>query len=316
MNYLATITGVIAFWLGFAGIALSDNSTALPDAIQHTRFITYTPRSFSIVAGKVVAASETGIRADLKLLRPWFNGLITYAANNGGEAVPEAAHDLGYRAVIMGIWDPRSETEIKNVIAAAKQYPTMIAAVVVGNEGIYTRRYLRGDIERAIQRIKQECPDLPTTTSEPFFLYFEKEYADLFSTHDLLMPIIHPVFEKWFNPSTPEKGVEMVIQVADKFRKAYDRPLLIKETGLPSGQEGHGFTAQRQAQFWSEISKRFPTSASQALACFEAFDAPWKPMEMAATFPGDHANEAFWGFFTAAGTPKPAINALPRLKGD
>ncbi len=315
MNYLTIITGAIIFWLGVAGMALGDSSP-LPDSIQHTRFITYTPRSFSIVYGKVVAATQNGIRADLKLLRPFFNGLITYAANNGLEAVPEIAHELGYRAVIMGIWDPLSEVEVQNVIAAAKRSPAMIAAVIVGNEGIYTKRYLRRDVEQAIQRIKKECPTLPVSTSEPFFLYFEKDYVDFFSSHDLLMPIVHPVFQKWFRPDTPTKGVEMVLQVTEKFKAAYNRPLLIKETGLPSGQEGHGFSPERQALFWAETIKRFPSSAGQSLACFEAFDAPWKPVEMATTFPGDHANEAFWGFFTKDGKAKPVVEALPRLEDD
>jgi len=312
MKHIILIFGTITLWLWPAQSAQAD---ALPDLIQQTRFIAYTPRSFAIAGGKVRAATATGIRNDLTLLRPSFNGLITYSATSGLEAVPEIAHELAYRAVILGIWDPSSETEIQNVIHAAQKYPGLIAAIIVGNEGLYTKRYLPQDVQKARQRIKKECPTLAVTTSEPFFLYFEKEYSQFFNTHDLLMPNVHPVFEKWFTASTPTRqGVDMVIQMAQKFQTAYNKPLLIKETGLPSGPKDQGFSPERQTLFWSELLKRFSSSPNQSLACFEAFDAPWKPQEMATTLPGNHASEAFWGFFTQDGKEKQMVDALPRLQ--
>ncbi len=309
MKQIILILMVITFW---PGPVQSVHAGPLPDLIQQTRFIAYTPRSFAIAHGKITAASEAGIRKDLTLLRPFFNGLITYSATSGLEAVPRIAHELAYRAIILGIWDPSSETEITNVIHAAKKYPSLIGAIIVGNEGLYTRRYLPQDVQKTMQRIKKECPTLAVTTSEPFFLYFEKEYTQFFTSHDLLMPNVHPVFEKWFTPTVPGQGVNMVIEVAEKFNKTYNKPLLIKETGLPSGPEEKGFSRERQTLFWSELRKRFPFSPSQSLACFEAFDAPWKPEEMAATLPGDHTSEAFWGFFTQNGKGKQVIDALPK----
>lgn len=312
MKFIVTIISLMALCLGVVASACAEG-LSLSETIQHRRFITYTPRSFSIVEGKVVAASAPGIQADLKLLRPFFDGLITYASTDGIEAAPMIAHDLAYRAMILGIWDPTSEREIQQVIAAVKKYPALISAVVVGNEGIFSKRYLPEDVTRTIRRLKKECPSLPTTTSEPFFLYFKTEYTDFFNSHALLMPNVHPVFEKWFSPSAPDQGVEMVLQVAEQFKKSYRKPLLIKETGMPSGRQSRGFSAERQAQFWAAIFKRFPISHDQSFACFEAFDVPWKPAEMAKTLPGEQANEAFWGFFTVAGKAKPVVAELPKL---
>ena len=312
MNPVILVLIMITFWL-----APVQNTQAgpLPDLIQQTRFIAYTPRSFSIAGGKVTTATEAATRKDLTLLRPSFNGLITYSATSGLEAIPQIAHELGYRAVILGIWDPLSETEIDNVIHAAQKYPALIGAVIIGNEGLYTRRYLPQDVQKARQRIKKECPTLAVTTSEPFSLYFEKEYSQFFTSHDLLMPNIHPVFEKWFTADTPPRqGVDMVMQMAEKFKTTYHKPLLIKETGLPSGPMDQGFSPERQTLFWSELLKRFPFSPNQSLACFEAFDAPWKPQEMATTLPGNHASEAFWGFFTKDGKGKQVVDSLPRLQ--
>ena len=291
----------------------------LANEIQQSRFIAYTARSFSIDGGKVRAASEAGIREDLTLLRPFFNGLITYSATSGMEVVPQIAHELGFRAVILGIWDPLSETELINVIHAATKYPALIEGIIVGNEGLFTKRYLPQDVEKAMQRIKKELPGMAVTTSEPFFLYFEKEYSLFFNNQDLLMPNIHPVFEKWFSPNTPAQGVNMVIDVAEKFTTTFNKPLLIKETGLPGypkhvGPNNKGFSQERQALFWSDLLKRFPFTPSRSFACFEAFDAPWKPEEMATTLPGDHSNEAFWGFFDKDGKKKLVLDALPRLQ--
>ncbi|MDO9042483.1 MAG: hypothetical protein Q7U64_09105 [Desulfocapsaceae bacterium] len=311
MNPVILVLIMITFWLT---PAQNTQASPLPDLIQQTRFIAYTPRSFSIAGGKVTTATEAAIRKDLTLLQPSFNGLITYSATSGLEAIPQIAHELAYRAVILGIWDPLSATEINNVIHAAKKYPALVTAVIIGNEGLYTKRYLPQDVQKAGQRIKKECPTLAITTSEPFFLYFEKEYSQFFNSHDLLMPNIHPIFEKWFTASTPTRqGVDMVIQMAEKFKPTYNKPILIKETGLPSGPQDQGFSPERQALFWLELLKRFPFSPNQSLACFEAFDAPWKPQEMAATLPGHHTSEAFWGFFTQDGKGKQVIDSLPRL---
>jgi len=285
--------------------------TALPQSLQESRFIAYTPRSFAIKDGRIRSATEAGIRQDLTLLRPFFNGLITYSVTSGLEAVPRIAHELHFRAVILGIWDPLSETEITNVVQAVKKYPGLIGAVIIGNEGLYSKRYQPQDLEKARRRIKKELPHLPVTTSEPFFLYFDKQTAGFLDGFDLLMPNVHPVFESWFVPSAPSQGVNMVVEIAARFQAGSAKPLLIKESGLPSGPEDRGFTPERQARFWSELLLRFPVSSHQSLACFEAFDAPWKPAEIAATLPGDHSSESFWGFFTEKGTKKPVVDVLP-----
>ena len=286
----------------------------LPHLLQKTRFIAYTPRTFAINGGRIRPATVSGIKEDLALLRPSFNGLITYSATSGLEVIPAIAQELGFRAVILGIWDPLSVTEVNNAICAARQYPGLIGAIIVGNEGLYTRRYQQRDVEQVRRRIKKELPHLPVTTSEPFFLYFEKETGAFLNGFDLLMPNVHPVFEKWFAPNAYSQGVNMVIEIAAKFQTVSPKPLLIKETGLPSGPGSKGFDPERQALFWSELLRRFPFSPRQSLTCFEAFDAPWKPAEIAATLPGDHSSESYWGFFTEKGLKKKVVTVLPALQ--
>jgi len=294
----------------------------LPAPLQQARFIAYTPRGFSVTNGIPIPATRDSIATDLALLRPHFDGLITYASTNGLERIPEVAASLGYRAVILGIWDPGATDEIDHAIRAATKFPNLVAAILVGNEGIYAKRYGQEEVRQAMARIRREVPGVPLATSEPFFLYLNEGHVKFFASHDLLMPIIHPMFEKWFHPDRPEEGVTMTLGVLDHLRRLYRNPILVKETGQPSGLSLNGFAPTTQARFWTELRKRFPSSPSLAFACFEAFDAPWKPAEQSAAqqtitadFRGDHGNEAHWGFFTADGQAKPVVDTLPPLPG-
>jgi exo-beta-1,3-glucanase (GH17 family) len=264
-----------------------------------------------VVSGQTKPASAEGIAADLKLLRPDFDSLITYSCSNGLEHVPAAAKKLKYLAVIIGIWDPKSEIEIRNAIRLAKEHTGLIIAISIGNEGIYAEQYAPEDVEKTRLRLKKELPLVSLTTSEPFFLYLKPEYFDFFNRMDLLLPNIHPTFETWFHPSDAGNGAAFVLNVAGKLQSRYPKPLIVKETGLPSGPAQAGFTEAHQSAFWAELLKQSAPSETRAVSCFEAFDAPWKPAVISGYFPGsDHIQEAYWGFFTAEGKSKPVVNAI------
>lgn len=274
-------------------------------------YIAYTPRSFSVVNGVVTPAHASGVESDLRMLRRYFDGLVTYSAVNGLEKIPEIAKKTGFRALVLGLWDPLSPGELENLIKAIKAYPDLIAAVIVGNEGLYSKRYGPDAVAQAMKKIKAVFPKTPVATSEPFFFYMDPSYVRFFSGFDFLAPNVHPVFEPWFKPENAEQAVSMVIQVVGKMKEFYGKPVLVKETGMPSGPETRGFTRERQALFWNNLKKMWPSSPDHAYVCFEAFDASWKPSVMAETFPGDHTAEGFWGFFSSDGTPKPVLKFMP-----
>ena len=68
----------------------------LKTAMEQGRFISYTPTGTQLVNGKPTRTEPDTIRADLKVLRPRFDGLITYNATNGAEAIPAIAQELGW----------------------------------------------------------------------------------------------------------------------------------------------------------------------------------------------------------------------------
>jgi len=304
---------LLSLWV----MATADAGTPNMDtALKNARFMSYTPRSFSVVNGLAQPASLEGITEDLRLLRADFDSLITYSCGNGLEHVPAVAEKLKFLAIIVGIWDPKSEIEIQNAIRLAKKHPKLILAISIGNEGIYAGHYAPADVEKTVLRIRKELPSVSLSTSEPFFLYLKPEYFDFFNKLDLLLPNIHPTFEKWFNPSDAKNGAAFVLNVANKLQSQYPKPLIVKETGLPSGPASMGFTEAHQSAFWSEILKQSLASETRAVSCFEAFDAPWKPVVTKGYFPGsDHFQEAYWGFFTVDGKSKPVVNAIRSIRG-
>src|SRR5207244_4559100 len=53
------------------------------------------------------------IRADLVALAPAFNGLVLYGYEKEvTPAILAEAQALGFRAVLLGVWDPRSQAEL------------------------------------------------------------------------------------------------------------------------------------------------------------------------------------------------------------
>ena len=95
----------------------------ITDVMATGRFVAYVPSELRVIDGKTTPASDASLEADLNVLRSRFDGIITYSAHSGTERVPDVAAKLGFRAVIMGIWDINNQTERANVIAAAKRTP-------------------------------------------------------------------------------------------------------------------------------------------------------------------------------------------------
>jgi exo-beta-1,3-glucanase (GH17 family) len=125
---------------------------------------------------------------------------------------------------------------------------------------------------------------------------------------DFFLPNIHPLSEPWFATAPEAAASQMVVDVANRMRQ-FGKPILIKETGLPSGPPSAGLTPERQIRFWRTFFAALKTGPAFAVAAFEAFDAPWKPAEMARHFDTVMAGEAHWGFFTADSQPKPVLGA-------
>ena len=94
-----------------------------------------------------------------------------------------------------------------------------------------------------------------------------------------------------------------------KLAERTDKPIPVKETGLPSGPRKLGFTPEKQARFWHLLSERVSPDERRAIAYFEAFDQPWKAENARAEF-GLHPEEGYWGLYDAQGRGKPVVHTL------
>jgi len=288
----------------------------LATTLATQRFVAYVPRSFSVRDGQPRAATADGIAADLRRLRPHFSGLITYGLGDGQAQIVPLAVRAGFEAVVIGVWEPRDRAELDQAIALAERYPRQVTALILGNEGLFWKRYTAADLHAAVAYVRDRLPGVPLTSSEPFAHYFDSPDAPVLLELDLLMPNIHPLFEPWFDPAKVDQSVAFVAEVVARLHGLTPKPVLVKETGLPSAPTERGFNEARQAAFWRGLEHALPAGPAQNLAYFEAFDAPWKPQELAAQFGRIEPAEGHWGLFRQDGSPKKVVEGLPQLQRD
>lgn len=286
----------------------------LQTAMAKGRFIAYHPTGIAFWYGKATRASDASIAADLKTLRPWFDGLITYSAGHGAERVPDIAAKLGYRAVIQGVWNPADNDEIAAALAAYKRHPKLIAGLSLGNEVVLSGRGTWGELGYALRRVRAHAPRLPLTVTEPFSDFLDD--ADARSTvaaMDFMTVNIHPIFESWFKDAQPFNWAQFVVRVTDMLTKTYCGPILVKETGVPTGPLASGYSEAKQRAFYRALARQMKPGPNRAFAYFSAFDLPWHAYDANPRPGNNHPEEAYWGFFTDARKPKTILADLPRL---
>lgn len=246
------------------------------------------------------------IRADLRVLRPVFDGLVLYGYNKASTPrIVGVAKDLKYRAVLIGIWHPKSDAEVDGVARLVGQHHKDLAlGVVVGNEGITFRRYGPDDLTRAAERLRGKIPaTVPLTTTEPLAAY-RSEAVRRFG--DFLAPNIHPVFDAAHLEAT--QAAYWARDKAERLVYEARKPLLLKETGFPHGGR-EGFTPETQKAFWKSYLEpgliarvdHLPDTWIYYGVAFEAFDLPWKAE--ASNLP----IEKYWGFFSRHRRSYPAL---------
>jgi exo-beta-1,3-glucanase (GH17 family) len=286
-----------------------DKVARLRAVLREVRFVAYTPTDFTVVNGQARPASTARIGRDLAQLHPDFQGLITYSCANGVEQVPAVAARLGYRALILGVWDPTSRTEVDTAVALARRYPGLVVGISLGNEMLLAKRLPWAVLRHALEQLRVALPDVAVTTSEPFYYYLLDDTPGFLDVQDFLLPSIHPLYQPWFKGSTVATDVDFVVEVLGKLAARTDKPILVKETGLPSGPQELGFTSEHQTLFWRLLSARISADDKRAIAYFEAFDQPWKAENARAEF-GLHPEEGHWGLYDAQGRSKPVLRVL------
>ncbi len=320
MRTVIAITAIFVSWSA-AGIAATCSSPSadlepLTSTMASGRFVSYQPTSLKLVGGQLTQADETSIRADLQALRPYFDGLITYGALNGAERIPDVAATLGFRSVIVGVWNPNDSTELANAIAASERNPKIVIGASLGNELVLSKRGGWATLQRFLTDVRPRAPRLPLTVTEPFAQFLDEPGAKtIFPQMDFMLVNVHPIFESWFKNASPFNWAEFVVRVTDRLSDVFCGPILIKETGVPTGPAALGYTEEKQRAFYRELESQMKPSRNRAFAYFSAFDEPWL-VDAPNPIPGPHPEEAYWGLFTEARIPKSAVQGLERLSAE
>ena len=293
------------------GAAAEAARALLTRAMTQGRFVTYEPTSLQVVDGRVHDADPASIRADLQVLRTHFDGLITYDAVHGAQAIPAVAAALKFRALVIGVWNPADPAQLDAALAAARDYPHLVVGLSLGNESIFARRSSFAQMAAAIAAVRARAPHLALSSTEPFHLYQQPDAAPLLGVMDFLLVNVHPVFQPWFRTAMDATAAQFVVNVAADLGRRFCGPILVKETGVPTAPASAGYSPERQASFYAELRRRMPGSSASAFAYFSSFDAPWRahdagPVAGAVTGP----EEAHWGLYDEERRPKPAALAL------
>jgi exo-beta-1,3-glucanase (GH17 family) len=250
--------------------------------------------------------ATSSLRADLEALRPGFDGLVLYGYHEAcTPRILAVAKSLKFKAVLLGVWDPKSAAELDGVAELARQYEKdFILGVLVGNEGITFKRYEPEDLTIAAARLRGKLPaGVPLGTSETLAgckLEFVQGFGDFLAAN------IHPVFDE---PKLgPDEAAAWAREQAAAFARQAKKPVILKETGFPhDGKEPYSPATQKA--FWTAYLKAGvlarPAGAADAWVfhgvAFEAFDLPWKSEE------SKLAVEKSWGLLSAKREPYPAL---------
>jgi exo-beta-1,3-glucanase (GH17 family) len=287
-------------------------TTRLQDAMARNRFIAYQPIELKVIDGRPTPASRASIAKDLRVLRPTFDGLITYGSHSGGEVIADVAASLQFNAVIVGIWDIRDPREVASAIAAWRRNPALVVGVSLGNETMLGKREDVSSLATAIAEFRATYPGLPVATTEPFHLFTENTSSPVLRQMDFMLANVHPIFQPWFKEKGDDVAAQFVVNVGRALASIFCGPVLIKETGIPTAPAEMGFSAKRQASFYQELQSRLPPARKLAFAYFSAFDAPWRVADMHPT-PGFHPEEAHFGLYAADRKQKSVLSVIPPL---
>jgi exo-beta-1,3-glucanase (GH17 family) len=281
------------------------------------RMITYTPSQLDprYEANQHKLATSS-IRADLEALRPIFDGLVLYSYHEAcTPRILAVARDLKFRAVLLGVWSPKSAAELDGVAECIRLHEKDFAiGVLIGNEGVTFNRYETEDLVIAAARLRRKVPaTIPLATSEPLTEYKSAFFLDF---GDFLCPNIHPVFD---HPELhPTQAAAWAREQAERLARAAKKPVVLKETGVPHGGRGKNdpYTLQTQKEFWAAYLAPGALEHLKEPAgvwvfhgvAFEAFDLPWKAEASGLLI------ERYWGLFSQERKPSPAAEVWKRAR--
>lgn len=287
-------TRVLLFFALILFVSSHGVSSATSDVgldLRANRWIAYAPTGYYPAASPPVFPDMKSVTADLKVLRDsGFTGLITYGSDV--EAIADVASVLGFRAMLLGVWNPFDAAEISKALRIVRAHRNLIIGLVVGNEGVLNGRYGVVGLCEAMNGVRTAARK-PVTSTETVDVILGE--PNLVRCSDFITVNAHPYFS---SQKDPANAVKWTLEAWEAIRKQYPgKPLLLKEVGLPSAGDGD-LSEETQKEYYLRLA-RTPVLFSY----FEAFDATPRFK--------DGLIEQSWGLWRADRAPKAIVKALP-----
>jgi exo-beta-1,3-glucanase (GH17 family) len=216
------------------------------------------------------------IVADLTALARITHCVRLYSVSQGLEAVPAMARELGL-SVLLGAWigydREKNAAELDRAIDLANANADVVSALIVGNEVLLRRERTPAEMRELIA-YAQAHTDIPVTYADVWEFWLQnRELADVV---DQVTVHILPFWED--EPVHINHAVDHVARVLEKVRQAFEKPVMIGETGWPSaGRQREKSLPSRvnQARYVREFVHRAHQEGWR-YNLIEAIDQPWK----------------------------------------
>jgi len=253
------------------------------------------------------------IAQDLAQLAKITDCVRTYSIENGLDQVPALAAKVGLK-VIQGIWlgsnRLKNLAQISTVVGLTKEYPSVITAVVVGNEVLLRGEMTTSDLAAHIRSVKSQVA-VPVTYADVWEFWLRNR--EIYEAVDFVTIHILPYWEDF--PIRARHAAAHVDSIRKRMAVAFPgKEILIGETGWPSqGRMREGALPSRtnQARVVSEILL-LAKQENFRVNLIEAYDQPWK-RELEGTVGG------YWGLIDSVRRavkypPNEAISNFPFWK--
>jgi glucan 1,3-beta-glucosidase len=217
------------------------------------------------------------IAEDLAQLAKISDCVRTYSIENGLDQVPAQAAKVGLK-VMQGIWlgsdRLKNQAQISTAVSLAKQYPTTITSLVVGNEVLLRGEMTTNDLAAIIRSVKAQVR-VPVTYADVWEYWLRNR--EIYDAVDFVTIHILPYWEDF--PIRAKFAALHVDSIRRRMAVAFPgKEILIGETGWPSqGRMREGALPSRtnQARVVSEILL-LAKQENFRVNLIEAYDQPWK----------------------------------------
>ena len=275
--------------------------------------------------------SKAQILEDLQILAENWQVIRTYGA---GDVTADIAaviddNDLPIKMMVGSWLEPekastgqtipgaaqRNEEEVQRALKIAKDHPTVVGALSVGNEVLVdwsTHKVAQDRVVYFVRKVRA-ATKLPVTVADNY-VWWRNSGGSLAKEVDFIVIHTYPFWEKFDIDLTMEndtKAIDYTFANWNGVKLKYpDMTIAIGEAGWASlnswnAQITPGAGSEEKQKVYIDQLRKFSTENKVLTFEFEAFDENWK---------GDPKNpgetEKHWGLFKADRTPKLVVQDL------